>query len=337
MMKITQRQSVLGVLILLTSINLLLIIALMIPSFAQGLPEGLTMSGSISLIGLVVLLFAYWRGWDPARYIVVVYMTLALAFVTPEPFVTGYASLTIFVPPALALILAGPACVVGSAVVLYGILLVRAGGVGAYANPITMLLATITIGSMIVARLVTDTALASVREHAQKAEAEKSRAEAQANELVEANELMNTQLDQQQQLLDLVATLETPAVPLAEGVLFAPIVGHIDARRAQTLTSRLLQAANEQRARMIILDIAGVSILDTSVARALLNTAQALRLLGCDVTLSGISASVAMTLINLGVSLDGIKTVRSPQEALAQHLGAAATIKSNGNGKGMYN
>jgi hypothetical protein len=63
-------------------------------------------------------------------------------------------------------------------------------------------------------------------------------------------------------------------------------------------------------------------MMDTSVARALMNTTQAIRLLGCEVTLSGISAAVAITLIHLGVNLDGIATARSPQEALVQHLGA---------------
>src|SRR5262249_21151302 len=124
------------------------------------------------------------------------------------------------------------------------------------------------------------------------------------------------QLDQQQQLLDLVASLETPAVPLAEGGLFAPIVGHLDARLAQQLTSRLLHEASTQRARLVVLDIAGVSVIATVVARALLRTTQPRPLRACEATISGISASVAMTVIQLGISLDEVTTARSPQEAL---------------------
>lgn len=323
-MNMSQRQSILGVMVLLTTINLLVIIALQISPFGDGMDSSLTLYGGFSLLILGALLAAYWRGWEPARYIVVIYMTVAIALITPEPFVTGYASLTLFVPPALALILAEPAWVVGSTATLYAILLARAGGQGTYANPLTILLCSITVGSMIVARLVTDTALRSARENARRTEEAKAYAERQARELAEANELMSRQLDQQQMLLELVTTLETPAVTLANGVLFAPIVGHIDTRRAQALTTRLLQQASEQRARLIILDVAGVSVMDTSVAQALLNTTRALRLLGCAVSLSGISASVAMTLINQGINLEGVTTVRSPQEALAQHLGTAA-------------
>ena len=62
------------------------------------------------------------------------------------------------------------------------------------------------------------------------------------------------------------------------------------------------------------------TLIDTAVAKALLNTAQALRLLGCEVTLSGISATIAMTLVQIGVGMEGITTVRSPQEALSRVL-----------------
>jgi anti-anti-sigma regulatory factor len=109
---------------------------------------------------------------------------------------------------------------------------------------------------------------------------------------------------------------------LADGVLFAPIVGHLDSRRSQAITVRLLQQAHVQRARLVVLDVEGVPAMDTAVAQALLQAAQALRLLGCDVTLSGVTSTVAATLVELGVSLAGITTVRSPQEALAQHMRA---------------
>ena len=44
--------------------------------------------------------------------------------------------------------------------------------------------------------------------------------------------------------------------------------------------------------------------------------AQALRLLGCRVTLSGISSEVALTLTQQEIALSDIATARSPQEAL---------------------
>jgi len=286
------------------------------------------------------MLVAYWRGWEIARYVVLMAVTVVIGLTTPEPFVTQSASITLFIPPALALILATPAWVVGSTVTTYLILLWRAGWTGTYANPVTIIITVIIIGSIVLGRLITETAQRNAEEQARRADEEKARAEAQAHELADANELMTQQLDQQQLLLDLVTTMEAPAVPLADGVLFVPIVGHIDTRRAQALTNRLLQDVSAQRAQLVVLDISGVTMMDTSVARALMNTTQAIRLLGCEVSLSGISAAVAITLIHLGVNLDGIATARSPQEALVQHLNANKRMlhsNGNGNGKGAYN
>jgi anti-anti-sigma regulatory factor len=182
-------------------------------------------------------------------------------------------------------------------------------------NIVLMVMAAVGIATV---GALARSALRAAEENARQAGVEKERAEQQAGELAQANEQLSSQLLQQRQLIDLVATLETPAVPLAKGVLLAPIVGHIDARRAEALTGKLLEQANVQRARLVVLDIAGVTLIDTAVAKALMNTAQALRLLGCEVALSGISANVAVTLIHLGVGMEGITTVRSPQEALMQ-------------------
>jgi anti-anti-sigma regulatory factor len=122
---------------------------------------------------------------------------------------------------------------------------------------------------------------------------------------------------EQQRLLDLVAMLETPAIVLAHGVLLAPVVGVLDQQRAQALTRRLLETVSAQRTRVVILDLAGVPEVDAAVAQAILHTAEALRLLGCQVTLTGISSAVAMTLTQLDIDLGVLTTARSPQEVLA--------------------
>ncbi len=340
-MKVTQRQVTLGLLGLLSCTSFLVSLILIIGAATGASSEydsSVTITTSIASLVIISMLVAYWRGWELARLIVLLTVTVVIGLTTPEPFVTQSASITIFIPPALALILATPLWVVGSAAATYIILLWRAGGEGTYAHPVTVIITIIIIGSIILGRLITETALRNAEEQARRADAEKARAEAQAHELADANELMTEQLDQQQQLLDMVTTMEAPAVPLADGVLFVPIVGHIDTRRAQALTNRLLQDVSAQRAHLVVLDISGVTMMDTSVARALMNTTQAIRLLGCEVTLSGISAAVAITLIHLGINLDGIATARSPQEALVQYLNTTKrAIAASGNGKGMYN
>jgi anti-anti-sigma regulatory factor len=317
-MSLTQRQVTLG----LFSIMAVGVLLLFIQQIFTGSPLLILTSGAGALV-FGALLVAYWRGWEYVRHIAVAFVALLIATTLPEPYLTQQVTLSIFLPSILALVLTEPVWVIGSAIVVYAGLLIRANGMGVYGDPATIVLFIMIIGGMILARLVTDTAQRKAEENARHAQQERARAEAQARELAEANELMNEQLDQQSKLLDLVNTLETPVVPLANGMLLAPIIGHVDTRRAQALTTRLLHEASAQRAKLVVLDIAGVSVMDTSVAKALVHTVHALRLLGCEVTLSGISASVAMSLIQLGVNLDEVRTVRSPQEALANYLSSA--------------
>lgn len=318
-MKLTQRGVTLALMALLSVAALAILITVLVT-------EGPSMRALTTFVGLLMtigLLIAYNYGIEWSRYVVVAVITLLVAVGTQEPYITEESSLTLLIPPVLAIILAQPAWVIGSLVTAYAILLARAGFTGVYAQADTVLLYALIVGGMVLSRMVTDTAQRAAERHARRAEEALATVELKAAELEEANVLMNSQLDQQQGLLDLVTTLETPAITLADGVLFAPLVGHLDSRRAQSLTNRLLQEAHQQHSRLVVIDISGVVLMDTVVAGALLQTAQALRMLGCQVTISGISASVATTLMQLQIDLTGVRTARSPQEALTRFVEAA--------------
>jgi rsbT co-antagonist protein RsbR len=303
--------------------------ALTLQPLLQGGDLSLIVTSIIAVVSLSAILVAHIRGWRwSAEATVICVMLLTHTAATPDYLRDNY-YLPILVPPVVAAALLSPVWALAS----FGVMAVAAivttwfstGSLTPEALGPTFSFTNLVIAIILVVGIATASAMARqaqrvAEENARSAAAEKTRAEEQAQDLAKANGQMNAQIEQQRQLIDLVATLETPAVPLAEGVLLAPIVGHLDTRRAQTLTSRLLEHASEQRARQIILDIAGVTLIDTAVAKALLNTAQALRLLGCEVTLSGISATVAITLVQLGVGMEGITTVRSPQEALSRLL-----------------
>lgn len=290
---------------------LLLIILISIGAEAQRL-----VAAGAALVICASLLLAYWRGWEYARHIDVAAVTLLAAFGLPDEFVTTFLSLLVLVPPALALILTPPPWILGSALVLLGILLARGGGGGVYSDGQTLTFYWLVAGSMFLSRILTDAARREVHEQASLAEAAREQSERQTRSLAQQAEDLAAQNAQQQQLLELVTTLETPVVALAEGVLLAPVVGRLDGQRAAALTARLLAAVGGQRARLVVIDIAGVAAIDAEVAQALLQSVRALRLLGCAVTVTGISAEVAMSFTRLGIALGDVATAQSPQEAL---------------------
>ena len=114
--------------------------------------------------------------------------------------------------------------------------------------------------------------------------------------------------EQQQLLLDTVRELSTPLVPLSDQVLVLPLVGTVDSRRAQQIMEVLLGGVAERRARVVILDITGVPVVDTNVANYLLQATQALRLVGAECVLVGITPEVAQTVVELGVDLRTLVT-----------------------------
>jgi rsbT co-antagonist protein RsbR len=115
----------------------------------------------------------------------------------------------------------------------------------------------------------------------------------------------------------LLAELSTPLIPLTQAVVVMPLIGSIDSRRAQQVLETLLHGITERHARIAILDITGVPIVDTHVAGALIRAAQAAQLLGAQVVLTGIRPEVAQTLVGMGTELQGITTRSDLQSGIA--------------------
>jgi anti-anti-sigma regulatory factor len=116
--------------------------------------------------------------------------------------------------------------------------------------------------------------------------------------------------------------LSIPIVPIHESVVIVPLVGSLDAYRAQVLTSRVLDALPGARAKFLLLDISGVSNVDAEVLQHLLKTVRGARLLGCRVLLSGLSPASAILLARIDLDLGELTIHRSLQEGLATALAA---------------
>lgn len=112
--------------------------------------------------------------------------------------------------------------------------------------------------------------------------------------------------------------LTLPIIQVLRGVLVLPIIGSLTSARARVLTERLLDEVARTRGHTAIIDVTGVTEIDTATAEHLIRMVGALRLLGAQSMLTGITASVAQALVGLGVELDDIVTVATVQQALAR-------------------
>lgn len=114
-----------------------------------------------------------------------------------------------------------------------------------------------------------------------------------------------------------LAELSTPLIPLSDHVLVMPLIGSIDERRAQRVIETLLHGVSARQAQVAIIDVTGVSTVDTRTADVLIRAAKSAQLLGASVVLTGIRADVAQTLIQLGVDLSRITTRATLQAGIA--------------------
>lgn len=123
-----------------------------------------------------------------------------------------------------------------------------------------------------------------------------------------------------------LAELSTPCIPVSDTVLVLPLIGIIDDRRAQQLMETLLHELATRQARVAIIDITGVTLVDTLVAQGLIRVAQAAQLLGSKVVLTGIRPEVAQTLVGLGIDLSGIVTRSTLQDGITYGITGVGSL-----------
>ncbi len=125
------------------------------------------------------------------------------------------------------------------------------------------------------------------------------------------------QLMEQQHMLN---SISTPVTKLWDGILFLPLVGIIDSKRAQNLMEAILENISSTQSKVFILDISGIAVVDTAVANHLIKITKAAKLMGCLCIVSGISGAVAQTIVELGIQVDEITTTGTMKDALNQAL-----------------
>ncbi|WP_437604047.1 STAS domain-containing protein [Sorangium sp. So ce590] len=115
----------------------------------------------------------------------------------------------------------------------------------------------------------------------------------------------------------------TPLIAIDEDVVVMPLIGSIDEARARQIMETLLWGTSRSRTSTAILDITTVVTVDPRVAHALLQAAQAARMLGAQVVLTGIRRDVAQTLVRQGRPASRALSPAGPCRAALRSLSSA--------------
>jgi rsbT co-antagonist protein RsbR len=153
---------------------------------------------------------------------------------------------------------------------------------------------------------------------------ELAEAKRELNRTLAQQEAVNRELEAKLETIEMqqaaIRELSTPIIEVWAGVLCLPVVGVVDSQRSAEMTETLLETIVAKQARMAIVDITGIDVMDTKTADHFIKMARAVRLLGAECIVSGINPGIAQTLTHIGVDLTGVRTLRSLRDALQLYL-----------------
>jgi anti-anti-sigma regulatory factor len=180
------------------------------------------------------------------------------------------------------------------------------------------ILARLSAGSMLDA--ITDARRNLARAQLHEAELERARQSLSQQVRERTRDLENALTDVQESMFEQTALLDAlraqaiPVVPLFRQVIALPVVGMLDAARAERLLSSLLEGVEQYDARIVLLDITGVPVIDEAAAQGLAEAVDGARLLGAECVLVGVNPEIASKLVDLGAD-PGRLTSRGDMEA----------------------
>ena len=99
--------------------------------------------------------------------------------------------------------------------------------------------------------------------------------------------------------------------------LLASIQVELRDTTAQAFQEDVLKAIEKTRSRGLVIDITGLDMVDTFVARILTDTGRMAKLMGTETVLVGMRPEVAATLVRMGFSMQGVHTALNVDEGLA--------------------
>lgn len=121
------------------------------------------------------------------------------------------------------------------------------------------------------------------------------------------------------------------------GVLVATLQDDIDDDTAVALQGELSRRIVAERAHAALLDISALEFVDSFISRVLGDTAMVANILGARVAVVGMRPAVAITLVELGLTLQGVTTaltVDHGMRLLGTPPGPAGTTRAGPVGEG---
>jgi rsbT antagonist protein RsbS len=100
------------------------------------------------------------------------------------------------------------------------------------------------------------------------------------------------------------------------GNIIVPVQGSISDEIMTQLSDDVARFIDAGAARGLVIDVSGVSLMDSFITRNIRDLALTARLMGVTTIVSGLQPAVAITLIEMGLEIQGLETTLNLERAL---------------------
>lgn len=113
--------------------------------------------------------------------------------------------------------------------------------------------------------------------------------------------------------------MATGLIPILRlgSTLLATIQIELRDTTAQAFQQDVLKTIEKTRARGLVIDITGLDMVDTFVARILTDTGRMAKLMGAETVIVGMRPEVAATLVRMGFVMQGVHTALNIEDGMA--------------------
>jgi len=120
-----------------------------------------------------------------------------------------------------------------------------------------------------------------------------------------------------QKQIETIRHMDIPILKLDKETILIPLIGFIDSEKSILVMRKILNEIKKSNIKNVIVDIEGVPVVDTEVANQFLKLHRAIKIIGAKLIMSGLSPSVAETMVHLGIDLP-IKTTSTLELAIQE-------------------
>ncbi|NOK62373.1 MAG: hypothetical protein GFH27_549331n113 [Chloroflexi bacterium AL-W] len=120
----------------------------------------------------------------------------------------------------------------------------------------------------------------------------------------------------ERQLDQTIQALMSPIIPVTDDVIIVPLVGEFDDHRLHSTGAAIIRGIEQHRAKILVLDTTGISLISEHLAQMIVQTARAAQLLGTMPILVGLRPELAQSLVAMNIELESLVTYADLREAI---------------------